>query len=267
MRQVIGIALAQFLGCTLWFSVNGVSVDLTDAWGLQSSDLGLLTSAVQAGFITGTMGLAVSNLADKFKPSQIFFWASVSGAIANILFAYYAFELSHGLLYRFIVGVCLAGIYPVGMKLIVSWSPNLPGLGLGLVVGMLTLGTASPHLLSSINWSPDWRITLVTCLFPRGVGGITSPTDWGGAVWGPIPSLFPLGCSIPKFSDCAVPCLGLWLFWAHVGALRVLDLSALAGRWRNAARNNEGDFRVVLWSDRYWLLWGCLGWPYESDLG
>ena len=72
MRQVIGIAFAQFLGCTLWFSVNGVSVDLTDAWGLQPSDLGPLTSAVQAGFIAGTMGLAVSNLADKFKPSQIF---------------------------------------------------------------------------------------------------------------------------------------------------------------------------------------------------
>ena len=72
MRQVIGIAFAQFLGCTLWFSVNGVSVDLTDDWGLQPSDLGLLTSAVQAGFIAGTMGLAVSNLADKFKLSQIF---------------------------------------------------------------------------------------------------------------------------------------------------------------------------------------------------
>ena len=172
MRQVIGIAFAQFLGCALWFSVNGVSVDLTDDWGLQPSDLGLLTSAVQAGFIAGTMGLAVSNLADKFKPSQIFLWASVSGAIANILFAYCAFELSHGLLYRFIIGVCLAGIYPIGMKLIVSWSPNLPGLGLGLVVGMLTLGTASPHLLSSINWSPDWRITLALVSFLAVSGGL-----------------------------------------------------------------------------------------------
>ena len=161
MAQVFGIAFAQFLGCTLWFSVNGVSSALIEHWGLEASDIGLLTGAVQAGFITGTLGLAISNIADRFRPSLIFFWASLIGAMANLLFAYQANGLSEGLVYRFIVGICLAGIYPIGMKLIVSWSPKLPGVGLGLVVGMLTLGTASPHLFNGLFirvGDVSWRV-------------------------------------------------------------------------------------------------------------
>ena len=88
MAQVIGIAFAQFLGCSLWFSVNGVSSALAVHWDLEVSDIGLLTGAVQAGFIFGTLGLAVSNLADRFRPSLIFLSASLLGGLANLLFAY-----------------------------------------------------------------------------------------------------------------------------------------------------------------------------------
>ena len=119
---IILIVIAQFLGCTLWFSVNGISVDLTARWGLIPSDIGLLTSAVQAGFIIGTLGLAISNVADRFAPSHIFLCASVVGGVANLLFAYQATGLTEGLVYRFVVGISLAGIYPIGMKLIGSWS-------------------------------------------------------------------------------------------------------------------------------------------------
>lgn len=169
---IILIVIAQFLGCTLWFSVNGVSADLTARWGLASSDIGLLTSAVQVGFIIGTLGLAISNVADRFAPSHIFLCASVLGCVANLLFAYQATGLTEGLVYRFVVGISLAGIYPIGMKLIVSWSSNLPGVGLGLMVGMLTLGTASPHLFSGLSLSADWRVTLTIVSTLAMVGGL-----------------------------------------------------------------------------------------------
>jgi MFS transporter, DHA1 family, inner membrane transport protein len=172
LRYVFGIAFAQFLGCSLWFSVNGVSAALIEDWGVEPSAIGWLTGAVQAGFIAGTLGLAISNLADRFRASSIFLWASIAGSIANVLFAYQALDLSGGLVYRFIVGVCLAGIYPIGMKLIVSWSPKLPGVGLGLVVGMLTLGTASPHLLNILSLSPDWRFTLIAVSVLALFGGL-----------------------------------------------------------------------------------------------
>ena len=172
MPQVFGIAFAQFLGCSLWFSVNGVSAALLDDWGVEPSAMGWLTGAVQAGFIAGTLGLAMTNLADRFRASTIFLWASIAGSIANLLFAYQASGLTDGMVYRLIVGVCLAGIYPVGMKLIVSWSPKLPGVGLGLVVGMLTLGTASPHLLNTLASSPDWRLTLIAVSILALFGGV-----------------------------------------------------------------------------------------------
>ena len=225
MTQVLGIAFAQFLGCSLWFSVNGVSSSLILEWGLEASDIGLLTGAVQAGFIVGTLGLAVSNLADRLRPTLIFLWASLLGGFANLLFAYHASWLVEGLPYRFVVGVCLAGIYPIGMKLIVSWSPRLPGVGLGLVVGMLTLGTASPHLFNGLSWSPDWRLTLtfvsgltviagvIVVLIGEGPFGVkqTAPIRWG--------SVFKSFQS-PRFRASACGYFGhmweLYAFWTLV---------------------------------------------------
>lgn len=172
LLYVLGIALAQLLGCSLWFSVNGVSLALIEAWSIEVSAIGWLTGAVQAGFILGTLGLAVSNLADRFAASSIFLCASIIGAVANLLFAYHAFDLVSGSIYRFVVGCCLAGIYPIGMKLIVSWSPKLPGVGLGLMVGMLTLGTASPHLLNALALSHDWRTVLVVVSLFAVIGGL-----------------------------------------------------------------------------------------------
>ena len=225
MAQVLGIAFAQFLGCSLWFSVNGVSSSLISEWGLEASDVGLLTGAVQAGFISGTLGLAVSNVADRFRPSLIFLWASLLGGLANLFFAYQASGLGEGLLYRFIVGVCLAGIYPIGMKLIVSWSPKLPGVGLGLVVGMLTLGTASPHLFNGLSWSPDWRLTLTLVSGLAVIGGMlvlsigegpfgvrqTGPIQWGAVF---------KSFQIPRFRASACGYFGhmweLYAFWTLV---------------------------------------------------
>lgn len=225
MAQVLGIAFAQFLGCSLWFSVNGVSSSLISEWGLEASDVGLLTGAVQAGFISGTLGLAVSNVADRFRPSLIFLWASLLGGLANLFFAYQASGLGEGLLYRFIVGICLAGIYPIGMKLIVSWSPKLPGVGLGLVVGMLTLGTASPHLFNGLSWSPDWRLTLTLVSGLAVIGGMlvlsigegpfgvrqTGPIQWGAVF---------KSFQIPRFRASACGYFGhmweLYAFWTLV---------------------------------------------------
>ena len=225
MAQVLSIAFAQFLGCSLWFSVNGVSSALVMHWDLEVSDIGLLTGAVQAGFISGTLGLAVSNLADRFRPSLIFLSASLLGGLANLLFAYQASGLGEGLLYRFIVGVCLAGIYPIGMKLIVSWSPKLPGVGLGLVVGMLTLGTASPHLFNGLSWSPDWRLTLTLLSGLALIGGMlvvsigegpfgvkqTGPIQWGAVF---------KSFQIPRFRASACGYFGhmweLYAFWTLV---------------------------------------------------
>jgi hypothetical protein len=40
----------------------------------------------------------------------------------------------------------MAGVYPVGMKMAGSWAKGDLGLLVAILVGALTLGSASPHL-------------------------------------------------------------------------------------------------------------------------
>lgn len=63
------IVVAQFFGTSLWFSANAVGDSLARAWHLSVADIGSLTSAVQLGFIVGTLGFALSGLADRFRPA------------------------------------------------------------------------------------------------------------------------------------------------------------------------------------------------------
>ena len=119
-RPVATIVIAQLFGTSLWFSANSAADDLRRLWSLQPADIGLLTNAVQAGFITGTLAFAFSGLADRFSASRIFVACSVLGAVFNALFALWSGSLESALWLRFAVGLSLAGIYPLGMKLIVS---------------------------------------------------------------------------------------------------------------------------------------------------
>ena len=124
------VSVAQLLGTSLWFSANSAADGLMEAWGASSSDIGLLTNAVQAGFILGTLCLSLLGLADRFRASTIFVASAFAGALFNIGFAWLAQDLVGGSLFRFLVGLSLAGIYPIGMKLIVSWEPERTGQAL-----------------------------------------------------------------------------------------------------------------------------------------
>lgn len=130
-------------GTSLWFTPNAVLPGLADTWGVTTEDLGRLTGSVQLGFIIGTLAFALSGLADRWRASRIFLVSAVTGALVNGLFVLSP-SLEIGLALRFVTGLCLAGIYPVGMKLVASWAPEKKGLVLGWLVGMLTLGTAFP---------------------------------------------------------------------------------------------------------------------------
>src|SRR5580704_5446241 len=121
---VATIAIAQLFGTSLWFSANSAAPDLMRAWGIGVSGIGLLTNAVQLGFIIGTSTFALSGLADRFPASRIFLLSAFLGAAFNACFAIFSHGLFSAALFRFLVGICLAGIYPIGMKLIVSWEPK-----------------------------------------------------------------------------------------------------------------------------------------------
>ena len=124
---------------------------------MSASDIGWLTNAVQGGFILGTLAIALGGVADRYRASRIFVASALLGALLNAVFALGSQGLGSALPLRFGVGICLAGIYPLGMKLIIGWAPGRAGSSLALLVGMLTLGTALPHGIRLAGAAWDWR--------------------------------------------------------------------------------------------------------------
>lgn len=162
VSPVVTIALAQLLGTSLWFSANSAADDLRRAWGVSVADIGVLTSAVQLGFILATLVFALGGLADRFPASRIFAVCALLGAAFNACFAWFSTGIASGVVYRFLVGICLAGIYPLGMKLIVTWAPERTGSALAYLVAMLTLGTALPHALRLIGAAWKWQYVVLS---------------------------------------------------------------------------------------------------------
>ncbi|WP_205191787.1 MFS transporter [Burkholderia sp. LMG 13014] len=161
LGPVAVISIAQLFGTSLWFSANSAADDLMRAWQASASDIGWLTSAVQGGFILGTLAMSLSGWADRFRASRIFVVSALLGSVLNVLFAWFATDIVTGAIFRFAVGFCLAGIYPIGMKLIISWAPERTGIALAQLVAMLTLGTCLPHLLRLVGTNVPWRDVIV----------------------------------------------------------------------------------------------------------
>lgn len=151
------IVLSQFAGTSLWFAGNAILPDIRLQLGLESSSPGNITSFVQFGFIAGTLVFALLAIADRFKPSLVFFACSVLAAVANICIVWLAQDSSSLLTFRFLTGFFLAGIYPVGMKIAADWYEKGLGTALGWLVGALVLGTAFPHLLKGALRDIPWQ--------------------------------------------------------------------------------------------------------------
>jgi predicted MFS family arabinose efflux permease len=165
------IVIAQFLGTSLWFAGNAVGRELGPAFGLDADSVGSLTASVQLGFIAGTLIFAFLNVADRFSPRAVFFACAIAGAGMNLAIVVLPREVAFLLGARFLTGVSLAGVYPVGMKIAASWFDRGLGNALGLLVGALVLGTAFPHLLESLGGGHDWRLVLVTTSALAATGG------------------------------------------------------------------------------------------------
>lgn len=165
------IVVAEFFATSLWFSTNGAGVALQSALSLDTAGVGLLTNAVQAGFVAGTFFAGLTGLADRFRASRILLASALLGAVANAAFIA---DIGFGtaLVLRFVVGAALAGIYPLGMKLAMSWTERDTGTTLALLVGMLTLGTALPHGISALSTSLPWQTVVLWSSALAVVGGL-----------------------------------------------------------------------------------------------
>jgi MFS family permease len=165
------IVVSQFAATSLWFAGNAVVPDLQHRYGLRSELLGSVTSSVQLGFIVGTLAFAVLAIADRYSPRVIFLLCALLGAGLNALTCFFGASLWLLLLLRFATGLCLAGIYPVGMKIASGWFDRDLGRALGFLVGSLVLGTALPHLIRALGHDLPWEGVMLSVSLIAALGG------------------------------------------------------------------------------------------------
>ena len=168
------LSLAEMLAMGVWFSASAVVPSLTKLWELDGAGQAWLTMSVQIGFVLGALLSAIFNLADRIPAHHLLAGSSVAAGFSTAFIPLLAHSLPPALILRFLSGVFLAGVYPVGMKLVATWTREDRGLGIGLLVGALTVGTAFPHLLHTFSELQEWEPLILAAAVLALLGGFIS---------------------------------------------------------------------------------------------
>ncbi|TMH66483.1 MAG: MFS transporter [Betaproteobacteria bacterium] len=195
------IAICQVAAMALWFSASAVTPALAAEFHLSNFSQAALTSGVQAGFVLGCLASAILGLPDRVDPRRLFAASATVGSPAAPLL-------------RAVTGVCMAGVYPVGMRLVATWAKDDMGLMVGILVGALTLGSASPHLFNAFG-GVDWRPTVA----------VSSASALAAALLIGFAGVGPNRAPPPRFDPHAV--LGAW----RDVPLRLANLGYLGHMW------------------------------------
>jgi MFS family permease len=171
-RTLLLLALAEWLAMSVWFSASAVVPALARAWTLGASGQAWLTMSVQLGFVAGAFGSALLNLADRVPGRWLFAASCLLAGVCTALIPGLALGSEGAVLLRFLTGFFLAGVYPVGMKIMSTWTRKDRGWALGLLVGALTVGSASPHLLNALGGVGDWKLVLYAAAGLAAAGGL-----------------------------------------------------------------------------------------------
>jgi MFS family permease len=219
------IVVAQFFCTSLWFAGNSIIGDITKDLHLAPDFLAHLVSAIQFGFISGTLVFAVFTISDRFSPSLVFFGSALLAGLFNLGLSIPSIHATEILLFRFLTGFFLAGIYPVGMKIASDYYQAGLGKSLGFLVGALVLGKAFPHLLKSDALNFHWKEVLYATTTLSVIGGLSILVfvpDGPYRKFGQKLNFasFTKGFRQPKFRAAALGYFGhmweLYTFWAFV---------------------------------------------------
>lgn len=178
-----------------WFSASAVAPTLAHVWHLSEAGTAGLTVSVQLGFVAGALVSAMLTLADIWSARRL---VAASGLLAGLCTAGVAASDSPtiGIGLRFLTGAALAGVYPPGMKIVAGWFRDARGWAIGILVGALTLGSATPHLVRWLVPMDAWRTVLL----------IAAVSAWAGAaLLLLVPSDGPYAAPSVRFSFSVAP--------------------------------------------------------------
>ena len=231
------LSLGEFLGMTLWFSATAVTPSLVSEFHLTGAGAAWLTMAVQGGFVAGTLTSAFLNLPDRLATHRLFALGCLLGSVATAALTR-AGDAATLIGLRFVTGIAMAGVYPVGLKIAASWFRERRGTALAVLVAALTVGQAFPHLIAALTGPERWRLQLLITASLALVGGAVV---WRFVHDGPYASpaeRFDPRAALRVYADPATryPVFGylghqweLYAMWTWIGTFAASSLAA-AGR-------------------------------------
>ncbi len=249
-RALALLGAAELLGMSLWFSASAVVPALRSEWSLSESVAGRLTLAVQLGFVAGTLLSALLNLPDVISSRKLFALSAFAGAVVNAAFGLYASDFATGVTLRFMVGVCLAGVYPPGMKIMATWFRRGRGTALGVLVGALTLGKASPYLVNAVG-SASWRVNVLFVSGLAALGGLIVLFFVGDGPHATAPAKFDLVQTARVFRNRGVRLANfgyfghMWELYAMWTWAPVMIRASLAARGQGSTLADAASFVVI----------------------
>ncbi len=262
------LSLCEVAVLVLWFSATAVVPSLLREYPLTDQQVSLFTSAVQAGFVAGTLISAVLGLADRLDPRRFFMLSALLAAGANSLMLWLEPGSAAVYVARFVIGMCMAGVYPVGMKMVSSWAEGDLGLLVAILVGALTLGSASPHLLNAFG-GLDWRFTIAVASLSAAAAGLAVNLVRLGPRFAPAPSISPLlfarAFREPALRLANFGYLGhmweLYAMWAWIGIFLTASFEMNAAGFDPDLLSRVASFAVIGLAGAL----GCLAGGWLSD--
>jgi len=171
-RTLILLSLSVLLSMGVYFSASAVVPALTRLWSLDDSGRSWLTMSVQLGFVIGALLSSLTNLSDILPAPRLMAFSAFLAALSTALIGWIATSFPIALILRLLTGIFLVGVYPVGMKIVSTWTKADRGLGIGLLVGALTIGNATPHIVNALGGVSNWKQVIYSAAGFAALGGL-----------------------------------------------------------------------------------------------